>query len=261
MFSNYFPEIWKLFPKVLNGVLFHDIEDLGYAELITSPVPGEYFNFAVPTVTDYSKLDIAQLRKKLLDQKQKLCIYLLEEHQKAGFVEYLIRQGLKFEGRDSWMGYDKSTYINSTIKSSVTLVTINNFDDYKYVSEQVFSDFPGNDVYIKICRKTLEKVFSPTHDLISKMYLIYEGNKPVANGGLFYSVKENFAYLHDAGTLEQYRGKGYQSDLIKYRVNEAVANGIDRIFASVDHGGKSWSNTIKCGLNNLHTGMMFVDKN
>ncbi len=258
MFRNYFAEIWELHPRILNGVLYRDITNLGYADLVSSPVPGEYFNYAIPIGTDPSQLNISDLKQRFAAIKEKVCIYLLEEHLQSGFVEYLIRQGFKFEGRDSWMGYDKNTYRDSNISSTVVEVTSDMFVDYKFVSESVFSDFPGNETYIEICRRSLEGVNSIYPDLKSELYLIYDEDKPAANGGMFYSKEQNFAYLHDAGTLEQYRGRGYQSSLIKYRVNKAVGLGIDRIFSSVDHGGKSWSNTIKCGLNNMHTGMMFL---
>lgn len=258
MLRNYFQEVWDLHPKLLNGILYNKTEDLGYGNLITSPVPGEYFNYLVPKTTDFMDLDLEDLNGRFKSINQMLCIYLLEEHQKLGFVEYLIRKGLKFEGRDSWMGYDAETYSNSVVKSTVTDVGISEFDDYRMVSEKVFSDFPGNGTYIEICRKSIGGLGGEAFDLKSEFFLIYDSGKPAANGGMFYSKKENFAYLHDAGTLEEFRGKGYQSDLIKFRVNKALSVGIDRIYSSVDHGSKSWSNSIKCGLNNMHTGIMLV---
>jgi GNAT superfamily N-acetyltransferase len=91
-----------------------------------------------------------------------------------------------------------------------------------------------------------------------ELYLIYEEGIPVSGAGLFFSKERNFAYLHDAGTLERYRGKGYQSDLIRYRVNRALEEGIDRIYSSVDYGSKSWANCIQCGLIQLHTAHGFI---
>ena len=83
---------------------------------------------------------------------------------------------------------------------------------------------------------------------------------PAAGAGLFYSEQGNFAYLHNAGTLNEYRKKGYQTTLIKHRVNIALENGIDNIYSIVEQGEQSWSNCIKNGFNQVQVMNILVKK-
>lgn len=261
MYINYFNDVWELYYKWAKNILYKNKLITATADIVLSDIPGEFFNHSVPLVKNPEELDVAQISQVLNQAHEKAAIYLLEEHQKLGFLEFLIRQGFTLESRDSWMGYDPNTYQNSGINSEVITITPQTFTDYEKVLGKVFTDFPGNDKYLEICKKILEgDIKSEIEDLRSDSYLIYEDGRPVAGAGMFYSASENFAYLHDAGTLEEARGKGYQSDLIKFRVNKALENGINRIFSSVEQGTQSWSNSIKCGLNQMHTGNLLIKK-
>lgn len=259
MYRKYFDEVWKLHHEWGIGLLDREAVKLPTATVYLSDISGEYFNFATPTVSVPEQLDLESVRKVFEIQKIKPAFFLLEEHVVNGFSEYLIRKDFRFKGRDTWVGYDKNTYVNNQVNSSVTIVKLETFSDYSAVLGKVFSDFPGNPTYLEILMKSFSGHLNESFpDLSSAMYLIYEQDKPVGGAAMFYSKENNFAYLHDAGTLEEHRGKGYQSDLIKHRINIAIELGIDRIYSSIDHGGKSWSNTIKCGLNQMHTGQIFV---
>lgn len=147
------------------------------------------------------------------------------------------------------------------MNSKIIVVTPENFVDYNSVLGKVFSDFPGNKTYMKILEKTIsDKLKSDFPGLKSDLYIIYKNGKPASGAAMFYSKEGNFAYLHDAGTLKEFRGKGYQTDLIRHRVNKAISLGIDRIYTSVTQGSTSWSNSIKCGLNEMHTGFILLKK-
>lgn len=259
MFRNYFEEVWDLHFKWGTGVLYKEPYDTKSARIITSSVPGEWYNFAFPTVDDPQKFDLEETEKELSKTGNKTSIVLLEKHISRGFIEPLIRSGLKFNGRDSWMGYDKQTYANNQVRAKIVNVALDMFPDYDSVLGKVFVNFPGNPQYENICRKTISgELNGKFPGLKSELYLIYDDGKPVAGAGLFYSKEGNFAYLHDAGTLPDFRGRGYQSDLIRHRINRVVSLGIDRIYSSVEHGDQSWTNSIKCGLNTMHTGFMLV---
>lgn len=257
--KNYFEEIWDLHYQWGKGVLYNEIIQTNSVQIITSPIPGEYFNFAVPRGENPNDLDLDEIQKEFNKANNKLSFFIPEKKQGLGFEEYFVRNGFKLEASDCWVGYDASSYKDPQINSQIEIVTSQTFDKFNNMLSIIFNDFPGNDKYMEILKNILEgklKLNSPGLKL--ELYLILDKGKPASGAGLFYSNEGNFAYLHDAGTLEEYRGKGYQSDLIKYRVNQALKKGINRIYSSVEFGSKSWSNCIKCGLNQLHNGYIFV---
>ena len=256
-----FKNIWEAHWNWSKGILITDIIKKDNATFYFSEIPGPYYNFCVPNVTNTADFDIAAVSKVFTDNKKLISIVLFNEHQESGFTEYLLRKGLTFIGTDSWVGYDTNIKpVNSSV--DIKEVTPETFKDYYKVLADVFSDFPGNEKYMEICLKTIKNEIHSESviDLVSKLFVIYDNNVPVAGAGLFYSKKANIAYLHDAGTLKDYRGKGYQSALLKHRTGIALSNGITRIYSSVEEGGKSWSNCIKCGYTCLHTAFIFADR-
>lgn len=261
MSKNYFDEVLQLQFKLLTGVLYNEVRKLRTCQIALSDIPGEYINFAIPTVESPHDLNRDEIEQVLTAKKEKPSICLVQKHLENGFAEYLVREGYSFEDMESWMGYDKNTYKAQDVKSKITSVSSSNFSDFQEVLGKVFEDFPGNETYLQACLETMQgKRKSSVDDLKLELYLIYDNGKPAAGAGLFYSKSENYAYLHDAGTLEQYRGKGYQTDLIRHRINVAIENDIDRIYSCVEFGSKSWSNSIKCGLNTMQTNILMVKK-
>lgn len=261
MYRNYFKEVWDLHLQWAKGVLYKDILQKTTSKLVISEIGGEFYNFAFPTINNPSEFDQKEVEEILTEKNEKPVIVLLEEHQKVGFTEHLIRGGYTFWARDTWMGYDEETYKNTEVKSEVVKITPDQFPDYNAVLGKVFVDWPGNDTYNEICRKTITgEIKGDFPGLQSELYVIYDNGKPAAGAGMFYSKEGNFAYLHDAGTLEEYRGKGYQTDLIRHRTNIALEKGIDRIYSSVEHGEQSWSNMIKTDFNDMHTSLFLVKK-
>ena len=259
--KDYFKAIWELNNQWTVGVLCTEIRKTATANIVLSEVVGEYSNYAVPTVANPEMLDLKEIKAVLNTGKNKAAVYLLEAQQQAGFVEYLVRNNFSLDSRDVWMGYDRETYQNKAIVSQIVQITPDTFADFAAVLGKVFSDFAGNDQYLEICGKSLAGDFRKVQPkLNSDFFVIYENNLPVAGAGMFYSEKDNFAYLHNTGTLPEYRGRGYQTDLIRYRINKAVEQGIDRIYTSVEQGGKSWTNMIKCDLSQLQLGNIFIEK-
>lgn len=211
----------------------------------------EIFDIVRPLIDNPEKVNLDLVKKRFERLELTPSFYLTEEFQKKGFVEFLIRNGYSFLDSDTWMVLNQKTLSKNDIGIEVVEITPENFSDYYSVLSKVFSDFPANETYLQICKKSLTKKLS-THefpDFKSELYLVYDNSKPASGAGMFYSVKGNFAYLHDAGTLKEFRGKGYQTDLIRYRTNKALELGIDRIYSLVEQGGKSWKNMIKNGFN------------
>lgn len=243
----------------LNEILLADhIEKFETHIYIQSKIKSPYYSITIPLTEKVELFDIKSIEKNYSESGNKSSIYLLETQQLSGFTEFLIKSGYTFDGRDTWMLFDK-TNKNAAIPVKPVEITKETFTDFYNVLDVVFSDFDGNDSYQSVIKNSLGSVLNTLHpDLVSRVFVIYENSTPVSGGALLYSKSGNFAYLHDTGTLEEYRGKGYQTSLIRHRVEIATKEGIENIFSLVEHGGQSWRNMIKNGFKQKHVANLFV---
>lgn len=250
MRNSSFDNLWKLHWKWGKGILVNEIRQTDTGTVYLSDILGPYYNFATPKTKKPEEFNHKEVERILKSKGHKPSVFLTEKQQDLGFTEHLIKNGYKFDARDTWVLLDKGLYKNKRGKAKITDVIPETFKDFNKVLSKVFSDFDGNEKYLEICLKILkgeaENIFS---DFSSRLYVIYDDKEPAAGAGLFYSKQGNFAYLHNAGTLKKYRKRGYQTALIKHRVNVALENGIDNIYSIVEQGGQSWSNCIKNGFN------------
>ena len=76
-----------------------------------------------------------------------------------------------------------------------------------------------------------------------KLYLAYLGDQPIGCAVLY--LKNSIAYLADATTPEQFRGKGAQTALLLARFKDAMASNADLIFTRTDFGSTSQKNMEK----------------
>lgn len=236
------------------GVFYTDVQEGKDLTYYFGPLKNEIFDVVLPKLNRPQELDLQAIQQVFTKMGEIPSFYLAEDLKKKGFVEYLIRAGYSLTGTDTWMVLEPSLYKKQEPKSEVITITADNFKDFYTVLSPVFKDFSGNETYLEICKQCISKNIGNefAKDLKLELYLIYDNGKPASGAGIFYSVEKNFAYLHDAGTLEEFRGRGYQTDLIEFRTNRAIDLGIDRVYTLVEHGGQSWKNMIKNGFNQAH---------
>lgn len=263
MNTKQFKELFDTHWKWQMGVFATDLIKEGGAILYFGKLRSEFFDVALPDVSTPEELNLGSIKKRFEDTDRTPSFYLTEEKQKSGFGEYLTKNGFSLLDSDTWMVLDTNLHKKEEPASEIVEVTPGNFKDYYSVLSVVFKDFKSNERYLEICKGSISGNVKADNfrDFKSELFLIYDNGKPAAGGAMFYSVKGNFAYLHDAGTLEEFRGKGYQTDLIRYRVNKALNFGIDRIYTLVEQGGQSWKNMTKNGFAQEQVASIFSIKN
>lgn len=242
-----FEELWRSHTRWTDGVLVQKIHEKPYGNLYLSDIGGPYYSFSRLTEkpTDHILKEIEDIFSK---SNEDASIFLSRQEQSEHITEYLVRQSYRFRGTDTWMVLNKSDYENSEVTSDIVEVNSETFDDFEVVLAEIFKEFSGNKKYLQMCRGTLNgNVKSAVEDFEAKFFVIYDGDTPVAGAGMIYSVKEDIAYLHNSGTLEKYRGKGYQTAFIRHRVNLAHELGINRMYSIVEQGTVSWANMIRNG--------------
>ncbi len=208
-----------------------------------------YFTFAYATADTISPDQLSSIESAFNDISAQPALYINDNQQSHKVTEFLVRNGYKLSSQDAWMLYSSGTKVEKSAGVTVADIDVDSFDDFSSILSVVFADFDQNSRYLDICKKSL--VYKPENgmdDFASAFYVIYDNETPASGAGMFYSVKHNFAYLHNAGTLDAFRGKGYQSALIKHRIHLAQSLGISRMYSIVSRGSTSWANMIRCGL-------------
>lgn len=249
--TELFNNLWKLDWGV--GIFYKSVKKLTNFVLIEGYIPHEYFNFALPSGRNFFAADLSNIESEFSKLNLKPAIYLTEQYQQIGFTEILVRNGYKFKSSELWLGAEIASLNLNNIsvgETEVIEVSIENFNDFSSVANTNWSNEPTQLPYSKICEETLtgEKFHT---GVTSKFFVIYENNKPVSSAGMFYSQKDNFAYLHCGSTLPEYRGRGYQNKLIQHRLKIASDLGISTAYSIVDEGSVSWSNFIKLGFTQI----------
>lgn len=249
--TELFNKLWKLDWGV--GIFYKSVKKLSNYVLIEGYIPHEYFNFILPSSSNVSAAELTNIESEFSKLNLKPALYLTEQYQQLGFTEMLVRNGYKFKSSEIWLGAEiASLHLNniSTSEIEVAEVSIDNFNDFSSVANTNWSNEPTQLPYSKICEETLSGEKFHT-GVTSRFFVIYENSKPVSSAGMFYSQKDDFAYLHCGSTLPEYRGKGYQNKLIQHRLKIASELGISVAYSIVEEGSVSWSNFIKLGFNQI----------
>ena len=168
----------------------------------------------------------------------------------------IAKNGYHIKDRDAWMAMDLSE-LNEEFKESgkVKEINENSFPDFHKIMSEVFADFPGNEMGLEKCKLSLSNKKS---DMKSTFYAIYENEKPISGAGLLIDKSHSIAYMYYTGTLKEYRKRGYQTELIKHRINIAKKVGIHYIYTIVEEGGDSWKNIVKAGLSQIQCVKLLV---
>jgi ribosomal protein S18 acetylase RimI-like enzyme len=247
--DDYLKDLWQAHARLTDGVIYNKIDRQPKATFFWSDVPGEFYNFAVPNDA-FSDDELTNLEREFAKTGNPPSIVLHAPLQAAGMAEKLIRKGYKSAGNECWVALDPAAYSepDPTTLAQVIEVTPDTFDQFYEVLSKVFGDWPGNDNYLRICKRSLTGELSGTcPDLSSQFFIIQDDGKPVAGAALLSSKKADAAYLHNAGTLPEYRGRGYQTALVRYRAHLARQAKISKIYSAVEPGSQSWQNFIKAG--------------
>jgi GNAT superfamily N-acetyltransferase len=255
-----FEDLWQAHFEWAQGVLLKQIKPLKTTDIYFGYPPTEWFNFALPKVEKPERLDLNEIKKVLSPVSPPTAVYLHEEHVKAGFPEFLTKNGYQFMGTDTWMVLDKK--ISGEIKIDIPVEHINlaKFSDYDELTHEVFKQEGYDDpTYNKICRQSLTgEMKSKVLGFSSEFFMIYENGKPASGAGLF--LTKEIGYFHNDATYKQYRKKGYQTALIKERIKLCLERNIKTIYSIVEKDSQSFRNFERCGFKTWQVYELFTLK-
>jgi GNAT superfamily N-acetyltransferase len=252
-----FPSLWKEHFTWSRGVLTKKIIQLKSADIYLGYTPDAWYNFALPKVRSPRDFDLKEIKEILAPANPSATVYLHEKHIKA-YSLFLIRNGYRKMGTDTWMVFSPEIDKEVVVGTSVKHIGLSRFADFDKITTEVYKTEGFDDrPYNEICRKTLiGKIKSKASGFSSEFFMIYEGGKPAAGAGLFRTYK--IGYFHNDATLPCFRGKGYQTILIKERINYCLTRGIKTMYTIVEYGSRSFKNYQKCGFETWQVANLFT---
>ncbi|MCP4179400.1 MAG: GNAT family N-acetyltransferase [bacterium] len=211
LYERIAPSAWGL-EKISNDYLVKFISDDQSSSFIS------YFKLEENYADSVIENEINYFKKKSKSFEWK--VYGTDLPPNIG--EKLISHGFIKEEKESFMVFDLQKNADRFSNGSTNCVKISNLNginDAAKVHEQVWncdlSDFKTN----------LIAQFNHSPDSLS-IYVIYDGDRPVSSARITYNGDSPFAGLWGGSTLAEYRGKGYYTDLLNVRANEAKKRGI-----------------------------------
>ena len=203
----------------------------------------EWYNFIIPIQeAQYFEWDKAESiinSESLSGKTVSLCIH---KELNEAYKDALTAKGFEEAGSEVYM-HRKSMQEEIQDDRTFESVEDSNYEILLEMSSSCFPDWDNNEEFTKFF-----------HDLTGKEtknsyheYLEKDGDQYVAYGCAVLSKEENLAYLHNTGTLEEHRRKGYFTSLIQFLSNLALNMGMQDLVAIVEEGEGSYQALLKMG--------------
>jgi RimJ/RimL family protein N-acetyltransferase len=205
----------------------------------------EWYNFIVPSVTvdqlDFSATE--RLIKKEAENGYKVSYYIPVELNES-YENKLKEFGYDFLAAEQYIRKEmKEKYLLSEL--DIEQVNEATLESYLEASVTCFHDWPSNKEYSE---KFFEIMNNNPYD--DKEFNTYVGNKDgkvVSYGSIIIDHNAKLGYLHNSGTLKEYRRQGFHSEIVKRRCNWAFDKGIKEIYAIVEEDSASFKSLSKLG--------------
>ncbi|QCR33832.1 GNAT family N-acetyltransferase [Lysinibacillus sp. SGAir0095] len=155
----------------------------------------------------------------------------------------LTNHGFSVVGQLTFM--EKIPQAYEVFNDEVTIVEVTEKNAEEFVKIVIQSN-PGMSVNHSVIASKKEYFFRPDF----RNFIAYMGDSVAGIGSLF--IKDEKGYIGNGFTFEQYRYKGVQKELLKYRVNKANELGITKLFTDVEFGSISHNNMRKLGFETVY---------
>ncbi|HZG88441.1 GNAT family N-acetyltransferase [Paenibacillus sp.] len=90
-------------------------------------------------------------------------------------------------------------------------------------------------------------------------YMLTIDGQPAAMGSLF--IRDQEGYIANDYTFESFRGRGLQLALLRHRLKEANARGVERVYTDVEFGSVSHNNMARAGFQTVFLNTFWIKAN
>ncbi len=241
--------------KLLQGSIYPEASRTGTYWFVKSRFKDVWYNYIVPVVPpeDFTWDAAAKIISTAKAENRGIAFYIPEDLM-SGYQPDLIRRGYKQLGSEVYM-YRKVDDEFADVVGDLIPVTKENLAEYIDIAVECFPEWKSEKDYSQYFFD-LEQ--GSGRDPLYKSYLISVDHKFVAFGSIVISPKLNLAYLHNAGTVAEYRHQGYYLNMVKHRCNVAIDSGVNEFYSLVDKSAGSYKALQKMGFEPKATSYLFA---
>lgn len=146
---------------------------------------------------------------------------------------------------------EKIPQIYDEFNEEIKIVQVTNQNAEEFV-KIVIQSSEGMEVDDEVIARKKQYFYRPNF----QNFMAYCEGKVAGIGSLFISGDEG--YIANGFTFEQYRNKGIQKELLKYRVNKAQELGLTKLYTDVEFGSISHNNMNKLGFKTVYINSLWI---
>jgi len=239
--------------NLLKGSIYTDIIKKETFFHLRSVFDAQWYNFVVPIIgVDEFNWKEANEVVKVEELKNKKISYYVHAQLIPGYRPRLQNLHYTDFARDSYM-FAKLDKRLDNAQGKLVPIDKDNSEEYFEMAVKCFPEWDEekeySEYFLNLEKKKTEKEYHS--------YLLEVDGKNVSFGSVIISPEHNLSYLHNAGTLPEYRRRGYFSALNKHLCNLSLDKGVNEIFGLVEKTGPSYFALQKLGFKPLDTFYLF----
>lgn len=223
--------------NLLKGAAFTNIQVEDSFIFLESPA---IFSEYIVPLTFLDKFDTQtadDLYSRDLEDNKNISYYI-RQTLVSDYEDYLRSLKLSQDYIDSYMVLHIKDYLDFDNKETILVeVKDENFEEYKASALELFQSWSNEEEYVEYFN-SLSKENNDSK--IFKDYILKLNGEIVSIASIIFDVEMNLAYIHNAGTLPQFRRNGYFNVMNSFLVNKAFELGITRAYAITEKDGESY---------------------
>ncbi len=201
--------------------------------------PAIFSEYIVP-LTWLDKFDTQTAHELFLkeSEEEKNISYYIRHTLQSEYSGYLKSLKLSHDYTDSYMVNELKTLTKFDDKGTTLLeVTENTFEEYKAIALDIFNTWVNEEDYVNHFHNLAINQQSETKNF--KDFCLTLNDTIVSIASVVWDTEMNLAYIHNAGTLIDFRKNGYFTIINGYLANYLFNLGITRIYAIVEKDSDS----------------------
>lgn len=240
-----------LLGSIYSGLNFSQDKTFLY---ISSPFNDQWYNFMVPLVkpSDFNWKEAERIITEEKEQGRDVSYYI--HSSLVADYESFLKELRYADGGDEVYMYKQLELSDSESAANLTVVDDSSLEDFVKMSNSCFPDWDNNEEYSRKCYN-FDKAIN-TREFPS--FILKDEGKASSFGALILSKELNLGYIHNTGTLEKYRRKGYFSSLIKSMCRYLLDRNISEVYAIVEEDSGSYHGFKKLGFDAVEKFYLYV---
>lgn len=240
--------------RLLRGSLYLEIRDCSGFLYLRSVFDAAWYNFLVPLVRA-EEFDLVRAEKVIEGERArgKRVSFYLHWSLLEGYRTFLRERGYRQMGTEVYLARRIQTG-NGGLRGELRRVGRDSRSRYLEMSRRCFPDWENNGEYAQYFLDLEER----RKGKLYRSFLLEVEDEVVSFGAVVVGPTERLAYLHNMGTLPEYRRQGYFTEMTGHLCRYAALGGAVEAFALVEEEASSYLALSKRGFKDRQFFYLFV---